>query len=292
MSIAKQLTVVILTHNRWHEVLRTLEYSLADPDRPAICVVDNGSTDGTVPAIAERFPGVTLIRLARNQGAAGRNHGVRAVSTPYVAFCDDDCWWAEGSLARAVRLLDANPGIAAMTARIEVGPENREDPASTEMAQSPLPEIPGLEGARQVTGLMAGACVVRRQAFLLAGGYEPRLFIGNEERLLSLDLMAAGWTLAYVPQLLVHHHPSRLRDAPGRRRLLLRNALWCAWMRRPWASAWYETTTQLAVAARDPPLLAALAGALAGLPWALRRRRVIPRAVESQLLRLEGRGVS
>lgn len=285
-AAAAALSVVVLTRNRRREVLRTLEELCSAPDAVPVCVVDNGSADGTAKAIARRFPQVRLLRLPRNLGAAGRNEGVRAMQTDYVALCDDDCWWTPGSLSRAVALLDAHPSLAAITARVLVGAAEREDPTSAVMAASPLPAPHGFPGTA-VVGFLAGACVMRRRAFLDAGGFEPRLLIGGEEALLALDLLAAGWTLGYAPELRVHHHPSSLRDSLRRRQLLLRNALWCAWLRRPLERAWAETRRRLSEAERDPRLLRGLAEAFAGLPWVLSRRRVIPSALELQLQRVE-----
>lgn len=291
--VAAPVAIVVLTHNRKPEILRTLSRLAALPEAPPLCVVDNGSSDGSAAAVARRFPQAQLVRLESNRGAAGRNEGVRAVRSKYVAFCDDDTWWAPGSLALAARVLDAHPEVAAVTARVLVGPERRIDPASAIMAASPFPAPPGLPGTG-VIGFLAGACVMRRTAFLHAGGYEPRLLIGGEEALLALDLLAAGWTLAYVPELVVHHHPSTQRDSLRRRQLLLRNALWCAWLRRPLASAWQSTRRGLLQVARDPRLLRGVAEAVAGLPWALARRRVIPPSLERDLrliesaLRLQG----
>lgn len=278
------LAIVVLTYNRRREVLATLGRLLSVADGAPLWVVDNGATDGSAAAIAARYPAVRLIRLPQNLGAAGRNRGVLAAGTPYVACCDDDCWWAPGALAAALRLLEAQPRLAAVTARVLVGEEEREDPATRAMAASPLPNVLGLPGTA-VAGLLAGACVLRREAFLAAGGYEARFFIGGEEALLALDLMAAGWHLAYAPALVVHHHPSPRRDSVERRRLLARNALWCAWLRRPWTRAGRETLARLGAVLAEPGLLRALADALSGLPWVLRRRRVVPAEVE-RLLRL------
>lgn len=55
-------------------------------------VVDNGTSDGTAAVIAVRFPHVRLLELGRNHGAIARTFGVRAVTTPHVAFSDDDSW--------------------------------------------------------------------------------------------------------------------------------------------------------------------------------------------------------
>lgn len=281
-DVTGRVTLVILTFNRRDEVLQTLDRLMRLEATFPICVVDNASADGTADAIAVRFPDVNVVRLPANMGAAGRNYGVQAASTDYIAFCDDDTWWAPGSLTRAVQLLDRFPGLAAVTARILVGPEEREDPTSTVMAASPLPaerEFPGTE----IIGFMAGACVMRRNAFIAAGGYEPRFFLGGEESLLSFDLQAAGWRLGYVPDLVLHHHPSRLRDAAGRRRLLLRNALWCTWLRRPLLPMLRETLRLFATVLREPRLIHGAIDALRGLPWVAAGRRPLPEEVEDRL---------
>ena len=102
-----RIGVIVLTHNRRADVTRTLERMLVVPDDAHVVVVDNGSTDGTAPALRRRFPGLAVIRLSRNRGAAGRNAAVAQLDCEYVAFCDDDTWWAAGSLTRAADLLDA-----------------------------------------------------------------------------------------------------------------------------------------------------------------------------------------
>ena len=280
-----RIGVVVLTHNRRADVTRTLERMLVVPDDAHVVVVDNGSTDGTAPALRRRFPGLPVIRLSRNRGAAGRNAGVAELDCEYVAFCDDDTWWAAGSLTRAADLLDAHPALALVTGRVLVGPEEREDPTCTRMATSPLADVPGLPG-RPVLGFLAAASMVRRAAFLEAGGFEPRLFIGGEEELLALDLAAAGWAMAYVRDVVVHHHPSRRRDARRRRRLLVRNALWCAWLRLPLVDALRRTARVLAAARPDPDALRGVVDALGGLGWVLRQRRVVPHEIGRALHRL------
>ena len=125
-----RITVVVLTHNRCDELLRTLAHIQALPEQPAIVVVDNASTDGTTTCLAShRYKDVRLIKAERNLGAAGRNLGVNVVRTPYVAFCDDDTWWEPGALHIAVKLLDEHAQIAVLNANILVGPAARPDPA-------------------------------------------------------------------------------------------------------------------------------------------------------------------
>jgi GT2 family glycosyltransferase len=276
------LSIVVLTYNRHKELLDTLGRLKALEAQYPICVVDNGSTDDTAALVREKFPDVNVIQLRENLGAAGRNYGVAAIDTQYVAFCDDDTWWAYGALAKGIRILDAFPELAVLTARILVGPEQREDPTSALMAASPLGNTSGCPGTETI-GFMAGACVMRRDAFMRGGGYEQKFFLGGEETLLAYDIQELGWRLAYIPSMELHHHPSLLRDSALRRKLLLRNALWCVWMRRPWHRVMQETYRHAMRALREPALGKGLLEAFRDITWAWRRRRVLPDGVETRL---------
>jgi GT2 family glycosyltransferase len=276
----------MITHNRRAEAIRSLGHLAGLPERPRLIVVDNGSTDGTGSAVRREFPQAEVLEVRDNMGTAGRTLGVDRAVTLYVAFCDDDTWWRPGSLGRAVELFESHPRLAVITGRILVGPEEREDPICRELAASPLPDEPGLPGS-PLLGFMAGASAIRRSAFLEAGGFPRRFFIGGEEELLAVDLATRGWAMRYVPELVVHHHPSARRDVNSRRSYLLRNALWSAWLRRRLRSALRKT---LWLARTAPGRRAAVLGfgaALAGLPWVLGHRRVVPDEVEDRLRLLE-----
>ncbi len=281
-----RIAVVMITHNRREEVLTSLNHLTRLPEQPRIVVVDNASEDGTAAAVATRYPYVEVLPAGGNLGAAARNLGVRYVDAPYVALCDDDTWWEPGSLGHAADLFDAHPRLGLAVARILVGPEGEEDRICEVLERSPLPREPAMPGT-SLLGFLAGASVVRRSAFLAAGGFEPRFFIGGEEELLAADLVSSGWWLCYLPQLLVHHYPSPRRDPNSRQGHLLRNALWFTWLRRPLPSALRKTSHHLRTAPRMAVTWRGLAEALAGLPWVLRHRRVVPPHVEQWLRLLE-----
>ena len=282
-----RVSVVVLTHNRAGELCRTLRRLQALPERPRLVVVDNGSSDDTAARVRSEFPAVELVRCSANVGAAGRNAGVARVETPYVAFCDDDTWWAGGALARAADLLDQHPRLALVSARVLVGPEQRLDPTCERMADSPL-DSTGLPGPALIA-FMAGAVVMRTEAYRAVGGYEARLFLGAEEALMALDLAALGWRMTYAAELVTHHHPSPSRDPRARRIVLARNRLWIAWMRLPVGSACQESAVILREVAHQRLLGPVLRQALAGLAWALSRRDVLPPPVLEMHRRVFGR---
>jgi GT2 family glycosyltransferase len=276
------VAVVIATRNRGPELVGTLARLGALREQPPIVVVDNGSTDGTAELVRAHHPGVQVVGLRRNHGAAARTIGARLVDSPYVAFSDDDSWWAPGALTRAADLLEGYPRLAVLAARVLVGPDQRLDPVCAEMAHSPLPPTPDLPGP-PVLGFIACGAVVRRAAFLEVGGFDVRLGVGGEEELLSVDLATRGWGLAYVEEVVAYHHPSPSRDPSGRRRVQVRNALWSAWLRRPLGSAARQTAHLTALAIHQPGTCSGLLLALQGLPWVLRERRPIPHELDTAL---------
>jgi len=266
-----EVTIVVATRNRPDRLRETVPRH-----RAPVIVVDNGSDQ---PLAVD---GTRLIRLEDNLGAAARNIGTEHARTQFVAFADDDSYWAPGSLARAAALLRSHPRTALLTAQVRVGAGGRLDRVSAGMAAAPLGTPPGGPGPA-VLGFLSCATVVRREAFLAVGGFQPRLLVYGEEALLAVDLAAAGWRLCYAPELVVHHFPEPTgRNVRARRRREARNRMLTALLRRPPA----VVAATIAATLRTDP--AAVAGLLADLPWALRHRRRLPREVETALRILVG----
>ena len=278
-----RISVIVLTHNRVHEVTRTVERLLALPETPPVIVADNGSVDSTMTELERRFPQVRVVACGRNLGASGRNRAAMLATTEYLAFCDDDTCWEPGSLAEAVRVLDAAPGVAVLSGKVLVGETRRIDATCARMSASPL-DRRGLPGPALV-GYMAGACVFRTAAFHEAGGYEPRLFIGGEEELVALDVLGAGHAIVYCDAVVTTHCPSPSRDASLRRRVLARNAALVAWLRLPLSEALAATWRAFSLLIRERSLRRHALTWLHDIVWAVARRRV----VDARVIRMRRR---
>ena len=288
MSTDDRVTAVVATRDRRCQLLDALGRLASLPERPALVVVDNGSSDRTAAAARSNHPEARVLALGRNLGAGARTEGVRLASTPYVAFSDDDSWWQSGALARAADVLDAYPRLALVAAKILVGAQRDADPACELMAASPLARD-GLPGPA-VMGFLACGAIVRRSAFLEVGGFDARLGIGGEEKLLALDLAAAGWRLAYVDDVVAEHQPPRRVDSDARRRIQARNEAWTAWLRRP-ASGVAAVTARLARrSVRDDAVRAGLRDAVRHGGWTWRERRPVGPAVEAAIRAVEASG--
>jgi GT2 family glycosyltransferase len=281
-----RVAVVVITHQRRDELLLALSRLRSLPEQPHVVVVDNGSTDGTADAVRAQHPEVELIASPENLGAVGRNLGVARLETPYVAFCDDDTWWEPGSLRAAAEVFDAHPRLAVATARILVEPGGTEDPIVAELRDSPVVGADWLPGPA-LGSFLAGASVLRREAFTEVGGFSERLWLGGEEELMAGDLAARGWELCYLPELTVHHQASTARDPHRRRADGIRNTLWTTWLRRPLRPALRRTVHLLRTVPRDRVTARGLRQAVRGLPWVLRERRVLPPHAEARFAALE-----
>lgn len=283
-ELAERLTLVLLTYNCAHRIGQILDRAceLGVP----VVAVDNASRDGTDRVVANR-PGIRSIVLPRNIGAAGRNIGVQAALTPYVAFCDDDGWYERDGLVRAVEALEQHPRLALVNARILVGDEEQLDPISAEMAESPLPDRDGIPGT-VLLGFMAGAVVMRVSAYREVGGYDPMFFIGGEEETLAMKLARAGWQLRYREDVVMHHLPS-VANAPYLRSFGMRNTLWNSWLHRRAGSALRWTAFTLADSPKNRDWLLGVGRAVRGLPAILRRRRPMPASLDHDYAVLDAR---
>lgn len=287
-ALAERVTLVMTTRDRRERALETIGSCRRLPGSPPIVVVDDASQDGTAAAVRGQFPDVRVIRRDRSAGAAARNDAVAVATTPYVAFVDDDSGWAPDALGRAADVLDADPRIGLVAARMLVGPEQHDDPVNVLMATSPLrdPTLPGPE----VLGFLSCGAVVRRQAFLTVGGFEPRFHLGGEEELFALDLRRHGWRSVYLAELIAHHAPADGDARPGRPRRHVRNALWTAWLRRRPLGALQVTLAGVRGAVGDPAHRRGVVDAVRGLPWVLRARTPLPAAIEQDRRRLDRGG--
>ena len=109
------VSVVSLNYNGRRYLERFLRSALA-LDYPAPCyrvvIVDNGSTDGSVDLVRERFPQVHIVEAGRNLGfAGGCNLGIRATRSEYVALVNNDTVVERDWLRPLVEVAESDPRV-------------------------------------------------------------------------------------------------------------------------------------------------------------------------------------
>jgi glycosyltransferase involved in cell wall biosynthesis len=120
-AMRSSVSVIIPTYNRSRLVTRAVRSVLREiePDDEVI-VVDDGSTDDTVSAMAEFRPRVRYMVLPNGGPGAARNHGIAAATRPLVAFLDSDDEWLPGKLRLQRTLMDAMPELVFTFTKFDV----------------------------------------------------------------------------------------------------------------------------------------------------------------------------
>src|SRR5690606_19756843 len=91
-------TVVVITWNGAHLLPECLDSVRGEGAR--VLVVDNASTDGTIPLLEQHYPWVELVRSAANVGfAGGVALALEHVRTPVVVLLNNDAQVRAGWLA-------------------------------------------------------------------------------------------------------------------------------------------------------------------------------------------------
>jgi GT2 family glycosyltransferase len=174
-----------------------------------LVVVDDGSDDGTadiVEAVAD--PRIRLIRQPRNLGpAAARNRGISVAQAPLVCTLDSDDLWLPWYLETMGKTLDSAPAAAVACTDAWVLDEatGRVGRTSVLAPQDPPQPVPEdrktFLAALLQRNFIYNSVAVRRDSLLAVGGYDERLWVGEDWEL-WLRLAAAGHRFVRVPQLL------------------------------------------------------------------------------------------
>jgi GT2 family glycosyltransferase len=285
---------VIPNYNGERWLPGVLESVAAQSIAPAeVLVVDDGSVDGSLALLAQRFPRVRVLALGRNGGfARAANAGIVAVAAEAVALVNTDVRLAPDWIERSAAALDAAPAAASVATKLvdlddpaliyDAGDVLRRDGACEQRGRFERDggryDAPG-----DVFSACAGAALYRRSAVLAVGGFEERFGTYLEDVDLGLRLRLAGWTCRWEPRAVARHagggSTGTLAHGPGawverNTLLLVARAFRPRWLPlvayRQLAWAWH--------AARTGALADHLAGvrmALPLLPAMLRERRTL-----------------
>lgn len=203
--------------------------------RAEIIIVDNASRDGTADLIEQRFPGVLLIRNARNRGfAEGSNQGLAAATGRHLLLLNPDARPNGPALRALVRFLDRHPSVGAVGCALlhhDRMPQQsafpRLSPCSYILNHSMI--YPLFEEARKRlwrlglrrrrpyrTGWLQGSCLaVPRRVYTDLGGLDPSYFIYCEDADWCERIRVAGHAVVHLPNIAMsHRQKGSVRRAP------------------------------------------------------------------------------
>lgn len=125
------ISVVIPTYNRSAVICRAID-SVLRQTRPAdeIIVIDDGSTDDTLPLLSSRYAKqITIVESPKNAGVStARNIGIRRSGGDWIALLDSDDEWLAGKLASQEQALQLDPHLLCHTEEIWIRNGRRVNP--------------------------------------------------------------------------------------------------------------------------------------------------------------------
>jgi N-acetylglucosaminyl-diphospho-decaprenol L-rhamnosyltransferase len=216
------VAVVVVTFNALPWVEQCLD-SVAGRD---VVVVDNGSTDGTVAFVRERYPDVRVIEQDNRGMGGGNNTGMRAADGRYFFLLNSDAWVVGDGLDRLVEFADAHPEAAVVGPKLlntdgSLQRSVRGEPTlwrlSTEYLfirkLAPRSELlnPLYAGGfehdtvREADWLFGPALLVRREAADAVGLFDESFFMFSEEVDWMTRFRRAGWKVLFFPGAEVVH---------------------------------------------------------------------------------------
>ena len=181
-----------------------------------IIVVNDASPDTReLEEVLARFGDrVRYLKRETNGGpGAARNTGILAAHGEYLAFLDADDYWDPAFLAEQLAYLARHPHVSLVYSDASWFVEGSGEVIGTLMTEMPSRGEPTFDTlVRQDCTIGTSAVVVRRQAVIDAGMFDPEVGNYSEDFDLYLRLAKSGARLAYQRKLLVHHrvHPSSL----------------------------------------------------------------------------------
>lgn len=243
--------VVVIVNWNGIAVLRDCLASLRDSRYHGLRVilVDNGSTDNSVPWTRQHHPGVEIIEAGENlRWAGGNNVALRRLlaedGDPLILLLNNDTIVPEGSLHTLARALAADPLAWLATPRICYA----SDPARVWYDGGVVGRHSGWvrhDGIRKLAGRLdpqpryvdygtGCALLMTSEALRRLGLFDESFHFYGEDTDYSLRARAAGGRILHVPRSLVLHKVSATLGQESPQRAWLRSRSHVRLMRTHW----------------------------------------------------------
>ena len=215
----KSMAICIVTKDRTAELRRCLQAIFSGESLPReIIVSDDGSSTEPTRELVGRFEGVTHVRPARRGMCAARNSAARAATTTHVSFIDDDCIVAPDFVSRALRLIEDSDDATVVTG------------AAMERGALQAPASPSFLGFHKrapkgtYRNISMNSNIFPRSAFTQTV-FDETIVYGHDEVDAAAGLIARGYRIACVPDLVNRHEPPERSDGAdlARQRLTRRS---------------------------------------------------------------------
>lgn len=234
------ITIIIVNYNVkdfLYQCLRSVEKASVDIDTEVI-VVDNNSSDGSVPYLEPLFTNVDFISLKENIGFGRANNiGIAKAKGKYVLLLNPDTILNEQTLKIMTAYMDENPGTGISGCKI-LNPDGTFQLACRRGFPTPWASFSKLFGLQKlfpssklfakynqtfrsidetyyVDAVMGAFMFCRKEVLQELKGFDPDFFMYGEDIDICYRAKLKGWNIAYVHTTsIIHYKGESTRRSP------------------------------------------------------------------------------
>ncbi|GFI68791.1 N-acetylglucosaminyl-diphospho-decaprenol L-rhamnosyltransferase [Lachnospiraceae bacterium] len=238
-------TVVIPNYNGIKYIDGCLRSLYKGSVHPEIILVDNGSTDGSLSLVKEKYPLVKVIEFTENTGfSKAVNAGIRMARTEYVLLLNNDTVSGQEMMACLEKAMDDDPGIFSAGAKmISLHDRNKLDGAGDfycalgwAYARGKDKPVDSYDKEGRIFSACAGAAIYRRGLFDKIGYFDENHFAYLEDIDIGYRANIYGYPNKYAPEAEVFHAGSAVsgsRHNEFKVKLSARNSIYLIYKNMP-----------------------------------------------------------
>lgn len=179
-----------------------------------ILVVDNASTDGSVPYMKEHYPDIELIALEKNYGfSKAVNVGILHAKTPYVILLNNDTTVDPRYVEEMIRAIEQSPKIFSVSSKmLQMYHPDLIDSAGDlytlfgwAVCRGSGRPAYGYTTPCEIFSACAGAAIYRRSVFDEIGLFDENHFAYLEDVDVGYRAKIYGYKNMFCPSALVYH---------------------------------------------------------------------------------------
>ncbi|MBU0474046.1 MAG: glycosyltransferase [Bacteroidetes bacterium] len=225
------ISIIIVNYNV-KEFVKNLLYSLQkalDNFTSEIIIVDNASSDGSVPDIKEKFDYVNVIANKENIGfGKANNQGLQIAKGKYIVLLNPDTIVREDTFTKLIEFMKATPNAGMVTCKV-LNPDGSLQLACRRSFPGPwvsFTKIIGLSKLfpksklfakynltyldenkiNEVDAVSGSFMVFTKEVYEKVGGFDPQFFMYGEDLDLCYRVQQAGYKVFYVPETEIIHY--------------------------------------------------------------------------------------
>jgi GT2 family glycosyltransferase len=187
-----------------------------------IIVVDNGSRDGSVAMLQDKYPQVRLIQNEDNRGfGAANNQAMRIMTGRYALLLNSDAVLAENAVRELFTFMEAQSDAAIACGQLLNADGSKQNSVAsfpdlfTLLTNTSLLEylFPNRYPSKrynhdkpiEVDSCIGACLLVRKKAIEDVGMLDERYFFFFEETDWAYQMREAGWKVFHVPTAFIYH---------------------------------------------------------------------------------------